>query len=77
MTPEESELRDLAALGGWTELPSVIKQPLVFCKGDKHVWAHSQGATCAELTGDGVGVAIRYRNHRYYPTLADAIGKES
>lgn len=78
MSRADLELRDLAALGGWTERLSIRdrdaktpRDPIVFVKGSKHLWEHGTGATCAEVT-DG-----KYINHRHYTTLEEAMSEES
>lgn len=45
--------------------------PLVFVLGEKHVWFCAAGWACADL------IAGRFRNHRYYEKLNDALLKEA
>lgn len=84
---EDLALRSTAETLGWSEALHVHDRergcvevphfPLSFAKGDKRLWFCAKGWACADLTGNGSSVAITYRNHRYHPTLAVALERES
>jgi hypothetical protein len=45
--------------------------PITFKKGDKQIWVCKEYTVCADLLKEG------YMNHRQYPTLKEALEKES
>jgi hypothetical protein len=75
---DDLRYRPEAISRGWKpEAGRVAGDPLSFVKGDKHLWMIRNGWRCADLTGDGSALSIRYHNHRTHPDLSTALRKES
>ena len=63
---------------GWKREPEGSADGQCYAKGDKRLWKVADGRwACADLTGDGSSVSVKYRNHRYYDRLYDAVEKET
>lgn len=83
---EDLELREYAKQLGFTEELSAADRyadrsdiphdAIQFIKGDAHVWYCRLGWQTADLTGDGSGEAVTYRNHKPYKTLKEALEKK-
>lgn len=68
----------LATDAGWKPIKGVILDGIpAFQKDGRYLWRHPTGVTVAELTGDGSSVAVKYRNHRYYQDVAEAVTMEA
>ena len=66
-------LREVAEKAGWYVMrePELPGETPTFANGQKQLWHCSKGWACAEI------IIGHYRNHRYYPSLEEALDKES
>ena len=87
MTRDDLALRTYAKQLGYREELNVqdrqvgnIDHPnftITFIKGDTYIWFTRLGWRVAELTGDGSGESVQYRNHRTEKSLQIALEKNS